>query len=132
MCVLEWEGWLTLQVVSLHYRIEGLVARHTISWRCFKWISFPYMCIWTFRGFPTCNSYQTWGFVTTVDDLPQLYKRLQHMTVDDFREREARVEASRDSHFTIRGILHQIQLFLLGGGDLECIQLPKSVRSDDA
>jgi hypothetical protein len=81
---------------------------------------------------PYLQLYRTWGFVATVDDLPQLYKRLQDMTVDDFREREARVEASRDSHFTIRGILHQIQLFLLGGGDLECIQLPKSVRSDDA
>jgi len=78
---------------------------------------------------PYLQLYRTWGFVTTVDDLPQLYERLQHMTVDDFREREARVEASRDSHFTIRGTLHQIQLFLLGGGDLECIQLPKSVRS---
>ena len=47
-----------------------------------------------------------------------------------FEEREARVVAAIESHYSIKGVIKQITRFMLGapGGDLQCRRIPESVR----
>jgi hypothetical protein len=69
------------------------------------------------------------GYLTDLNGLPNLLKRLQNMSRADFERHEAQIVSYRESHFLPSGIMHQIGLYMkYGTGDLECGYLPATVR----
>jgi hypothetical protein len=70
------------------------------------------------------------GFAVTVEDLPSLLRTLRNMTSQDFLKQQQRIASYRETHFTPKGVMDQIQLFLKGAGDLECVAKPSNPTYD--
>ena len=52
------------------------------------------------------------GFVTSLNELPVLLRRLQNMTSAEFARREASVKAALQTHYTYDGVMVQIRAFI--------------------
>ena len=78
---------------------------------------------------------QRLGYVTTVDDLPGLLRRLNNAsrraaTHAEVTRRERSAMRLRRSHFTLGGVLEQLARFMQDPqrSDLQCRTLPRTVR----
>ena len=66
------------------------------------------------------------GFVTSLDGLPALLRRLKNMTEDEFARREATVKAALQTHYTYEAVMVQVERFieraagLRADSDLHC------------
>ena len=73
------------------------------------------------------------GYVTTLKRLPTLLRDLArhgNASINELAQREAAAARLRTSHFTLPGVMRQIERFMLAPekADLECRKLPSSVR----
>jgi hypothetical protein len=70
------------------------------------------------------------GYVTDFTNILNFVEQtLQKLTDEEIRQKEQRIVSLRQSHFSIDGILHQIQLFMLypNKSDLQCQPLPQEI-----
>ena len=101
-------SYLLTEVIQL-----GLLPLHV-------WSDIPWL--------PYAGMFETFGFSSSLSDLPKLLKRLHAMTEDELTRREALVLRVRETHFNHGGFLHQFGRFLRGASsDLRCQPLPDSV-----
>jgi len=80
------------------------------------WIPFP-------------DVYNKVGLVAHYQGMEDLVVELKRMSAQEIAERERRILQLVDSHFSVDGVLNQIQRFLLNEeNDLRCQKLPDTVR----
>jgi len=79
---------------------------------------------------PYADLYPDIGFVNHyTEGMNALIARLKNMTPEQIMQREQRIVELRDSHFSVQGVLDQIQRFILNEkNDLRCQKLPATVR----
>jgi hypothetical protein len=73
------------------------------------------------------------GYIAKIDECASLIDTLQKtLSLDELRERERRVLSLKESHFSVQGIMAQIQTFMQGSGttSLRCQKFPDSVRGE--
>jgi len=72
--------------------------------------------------------WNTFGVSINVRDMHKIAEILR-TSKPSIEEKQRNLSRLRDSHFTYKGVMHQIELFLRGGenlSDLRCIRMPKS------
>jgi hypothetical protein len=81
---------------------------------------------------PYSDLFQQFGFINHFDHgLDALITQLLSMTAEQIVEREKLIVAHRDSHFSPKGAMDQIQRFMLNEkNDLRCQQLPATRRDE--
>ena len=79
---------------------------------------------------PYADVYREIGFSNHyVKGIDELVSRLENTTAEQIVELERRIVELRDSHFSVQGVLDQIQRFMLNEeNDLRCQKLPATVR----
>jgi hypothetical protein len=81
---------------------------------------------------PYANLFDSVGFVSDSSDagLDHLVSELGKLTTAEIAERERRIETLRDTHFSIPGVMNQIQRFMVDQeNDLQCQALPRTTRA---
>lgn len=63
-------------------------------------------------------------------DMVDLVRREVQGNLTGLLRKEELIQQIRESHFTFKGTIHQIELFLDGRGDLRCQELPETVRGE--
>jgi len=76
------------------------------------------------------NVYQEIGFTSHfTNGTSELAASLKNMTTEEIMRREKRIVELRESHFSVKGVMDQIQRFMLDQeNDLQCQKLPDSAR----
>lgn len=85
---------------------------------------------------PYVNLYKDLGFMVSYRGgrsvgLVALVQELHGLSMEHVQKREERIRSYLKSHFTVSGVLSQLQNFMLGtnqNNDLVCQRLPRSVR----
>lgn len=79
---------------------------------------------------PYADLFPDIGFVNHyTKGIDGLVKRLKNATTEQILQWEQRIAELRDSHFSVKGVLDQIQRFVLNEeNDLRCQKLPATVR----
>ncbi len=80
---------------------------------------------------PYADLFKEIGFVSdsTNTGLGNLVSELKGISLQQFEEKERRIESLISSHFSVAGVLQQISLFMRGeANDLRCQALPQTTR----
>ena len=82
---------------------------------------------------PYADLYNEVGFSTNLQGLPRLLERLKAQSPEMWARMETRAIELRESHYTMQGIMDQIQRFMQPGdrasrSDLRCQALPDTIR----
>lgn len=77
---------------------------------------------------PYPDVYEQIGFSTDLKGLPKLMKKINDMDLKELARMEEHIRTLRASHFSPKGMLNQISLFMKNGGsDLRCQKLPETL-----
>lgn len=78
---------------------------------------------------PYPDVYEKIGFSTDLKGLPKLMKKINDMDLKELERMEEQVRALRATHFSPKGMLNQISLFMKNeGSDLRCQKVPATAH----
>ena len=61
---------------------------------------------------PYAELYPQFGFASSLKELPALLEQMTHIPPSTWARMEAKATEMRESHFTLEGVMEQIQLFM--------------------
>lgn len=124
----KWRDIMSDSYISLAPRGSGRTAYHLM-----EILQRGYIPVHVYHDYPWVPYRKLYqdklGYMSSVEELPALLEQFQSMSEEDFQQREAQIALHRESHLSPDGIMHQIELFMHGGGDLEC-GLPTTLLLD--
>mmetsp|Transcript_40980 Transcript_40980/g.98825 ORF Transcript_40980/g.98825 Transcript_40980/m.98825 type:complete len:407 (-) Transcript_40980:61-1281(-) len=124
----DWQGWIDVvqrSKFNLAPRGAGRTSYHLMEILQMGRIPVHIHC--DIPWVPYQRVFETIGYHVHIENISAAISELERVSDKEIDHREKLALQYRRSHFTTFGAINQIELFLHGKGDLECVPLPKSV-----